>query len=150
MKLFLEPHRKVSMSLELGLYRTKNKLCCFTFCKDLPSHSHSKNNWKNKLLDNLLQPQISQALLETEQTFKQFYSSTFARCREQTARSNAFPNRFKMEHHLEVGQKVLYENHKQDLTRSQKLHQRRLGTLTIVMRITNTTYQIQADKKPRD
>ena len=50
--------------------------------------------------------------------------------------------------HLEVGQKVLYENHKQDLTRSQKLQQRRLGTFTVTKRITNNTYQIQDDKDP--
>ena len=53
-----------------------------------------------------------------------------------------------MGHHLEIGQKVLYENHKQDLTRSQKLQQRRLGPFTVTKRITNTTYQIQDDKDP--
>ena len=53
-----------------------------------------------------------------------------------------------MGHHLEVGQKVLYENHKQDLTRSQKLQKRRLGPFTVTKRITNTTYQIQDDKDP--
>ena len=74
------------------------------------------------------------------------YSSTFERCREQTARSHAYRNRFKLGHHLEIGQKVHYENHKQDLTRSQKLQQRRLGPFTVTKRITNTTYQIQDDK----
>ena len=103
---------------------------------------------KNELLDNLLQPQLSQALLERERTFKQICSSTFERCREQTARSNAYRNRFKLGHHLEIGQKILYENHKQDLTRSQKLQQRRLGPFTVTKRITNTTYQIQDDKDP--
>ena len=53
-----------------------------------------------------------------------------------------------MGHHLEVGQKVLYESHKQDLTRSQKLQQRRLGPFTVTKRITNTTYQIQDHKEP--
>ena len=53
-----------------------------------------------------------------------------------------------MGHHLEIGQKVLYENHKQDLTRSQKLQQRRLGPVTVTKRITNTSYQIQDDKDP--
>ena len=98
------------------------------------------------MLENLLQPQLSQALLERERTFKQIYSSTFERRREQTARLHAYRNRFKLGHHLEVGQKVLYENHKQDLTRSQKLQQRRLGPLTAIKRITNTTYQSQDDK----
>ena len=100
------------------------------------------------MLDNLLQPQLSQALLERKRTFKQIYSSIFERCREQTARSHAYRNRFKLGHHLEVGQEVLYENHKQDLTGGLKLEQRRLGPFTVIKRITNTTYQIQDDKEP--
>ena len=136
------------MSLKLGLYRNKHKLCCCNFCKDLLPRSHSKNSLKNELLDNLLQPQLSQALLEREQTFKQIYSSTFERCREQTARSHAYRNRINRGHHLEIGQKVLFESHKQDLTRSQKLQQRRLGPFTVINRITNTTYQNQDDKDP--
>ena len=100
------------------------------------------------MLDNLFQPHLSQALLEGERTFKQIYSSTFERCREQTARSHAYRNRFKLEHHLEMGQKVLYENHKQDFRRSQKLQQRRLGPFTVTKRITNTTYQYTDGKDP--
>ena len=99
-------------------------------------------------MDNLLQPQLIQALLERERLFKQLFLTTLERCRDQTARSHAYRNRFKLGHHLEIGQKVLYENHKQDLTRSQKLQQRRLGPFTITKRITNTTYQIQDDKDP--
>ena len=136
------------MSLKLGLYRNKHKICCSDFCKDLPPHSHSENNLKNQLLDNLLRPQLSHALLERERDFKRIYSATFERCREQTARSHAYRNRFKLGQHLEVGQKVLYENHRQDLSKSQKLQQRRLGPFTVTKRVTNTTYQIQDDKDP--
>ena len=136
------------MSLKLGLYRNKHKLCCSKFCENLPSQSHSENSLKNELLDNLLQPQLSQALLGGERTFKQINSSTFERCREQTARSHACRNRFKLGHHLEIGQKVLYENQKQNLTRSQKLQQRPLEPFTVIKRITNTTYQTQEDKDP--
>ena len=139
---------QIPMSLKLGLYRNKHKLCCSKFCENLPSHSHSENSLKNELLDHLLQPHLSQALLERERIFKQIYSSTFERFREQTARSHTYRNRFKLGHHLEVGQKVLYENHKQDFTRSQKLQQRRLGPFTVTKRITNITYQIQDDKDP--
>ena len=110
---------QIPLSLKLGLYRNKHKLCCSIFCKDLLSYSHSKNSLNNELLDNLFQPQLSQALLEKERTFIQIYSSTFERCREQTARSHAYRNRFKLGHHFEKGQKVLYENHKQDFTPSQ-------------------------------
>ena len=139
---------QIPMSLKLGLYRNKHKLCCSEFCKDLPSHSHSENNLKNQLLDNLLRPQLSHALLERERDFKRIYSATFERCREQTARSHAYRNRFKLGQHLETGQKVLYENHRQDLSKSQKLQQRRLGPFTVTKRITNTTFQIQDDKDP--
>ena len=136
------------MSLKLGLHRNQHKLCCSYFCKDLPSHSHSENSLKNDLSDNLLQRLMSQAPLKRERTFKQIFSSTLERCREQTARSHAYRNRFKLGHHLEIGQKVLYENHKQDLTRSQKFQQRRLGPFTVTKRITNTIYQIRDDKDP--
>ena len=134
--------------LELGLYCNKHKFCCSKFCKDLPSHSHSENNLKNQLLDNLLRPQLWHALLERERDFKRIYSATFERCREQTARSHAYRNRFKLGQHLDVGQKVLYENHRQDLSNSQKLQHRRLGPFTVTKRVTNTTYKIQDDKDP--
>ena len=73
------------------------------------------------MLDIILQTDFSKTLLERERNFEHIYSSTFKRCREKTARSHVYRNRFKLGHHLEVGQQVLYENHKQDLTRSQKL-----------------------------
>ena len=136
------------MSLKLGLYRSKHKLCCSNFCEDLPSHCHSENGLKNELLDNLLQPQLSQALLERERTSEQIYSSTFKRCREQTTRSHAYRNRFQLEHHLEIGQEVVYKNHKPEPTRSQKLQQRRLEPFTVTKRITKTTHQLTDDKDP--
>ena len=136
------------MSLKLGLYRNKHKLCCSDFCRDLPSHSHSENNLKNQLLDNLLRPQLSHTLLERERDFKGIYSATFEKCGEQTARSHAYRSRFKLGKHLEIEQKVLYENHRQDLSKSQKLQQRRLGPFTVTKRVTTTTYQIQNDKDP--
>ena len=68
------------MSLKHGLYCNKHKLCCFKFCKDLPPHSHNENNLKNQLLDNLLRPQLSQALLERERDIKRIYTGTFERC----------------------------------------------------------------------
>ena len=55
-------------------------------------------------------------------------------------------NRFKLGQHLDIRQKVLYENHRQDLSKSQKLQQRRLGPFTVTKRVFNTTYQIQDDK----
>ena len=114
------------MSLKLGLYRNKHKLCCSQFCKDLPSPSHSENNLKNQLLENLFRPQLSHAHLERERDFKRIYSVTFERCREQLARSHAYRNRLKLGQHLDKRQKVLFENHRQEQSRSQKFQQRRL------------------------
>ena len=139
---------QIPMSVKLGLYRNKHKLCCSEFCTDLPPHTRDENSTKNELLQKLLRPQLSQALLDRERGFKRYYSSTFERCREQTARSHASRNIFKLGHHLDVGQKVLYENHRQDLSKSQKLQQRRLGPFTVTKRLTSTTYQIQDDKDP--
>ena len=103
--VFVKP--QIPMSLKQGLYRKKNKLCCSNFRKDLPSHWHSENSWEKELLDYLLQPQLSQALLERKRTFKHNYSSTFEQCREQTARSHAYRNRFILGYHPKVRQKVL-------------------------------------------
>ena len=134
--------------MKLGLHHNKHKLCFSEFCKDLSSHSHSENNLNNQLLDNLLKPQLSHALLERERDFRRIYPATFERCREQTARSHAYRNRFKLGDHFEIGQKVLYENHRQDLSKSQKLQQRRFGPFTVTKRTTNTTNQIQDDQDP--
>ena len=96
---------EIPMSLKLGLYRNKHKHCCSEFCIDLPSHSHNENNLRNQLLDNILRPQLSQALLERERDFKRIYSAIFERCGEQTARSHAYRNLLKLAQHLEIGQK---------------------------------------------
>ena len=93
------------MSVKLGLYRKKHKLFCSDLCTDLPPHTHDENSTKNELIQNLLGQQFSQTLLDREKDFKRIYSSTFERCREQTARSHAY--RFKLGHHVDVGQKVL-------------------------------------------
>ena len=139
---------QIQMSLKLGLYLTKPKLCCSEFCKDLPSHSHKENNLKNQLLDNLLRLKLSQALLERERDFRRIYSATLESCREETARSHAYRNRFKLGKQLEIGQNFLHENHSQDLSKSQKFQQGRLGPSTVTKRVTNTTYQIQDDRDP--
>ena len=139
---------QIHMSVKLGLHRNKNKLCCSEICTDLLPHTHDKNSTKNELLQKLFRPQLSQALLDRERDFKRIYSSTFERCREQTPRSHAYRNRFKLGHHQNVSQKVLYENHRQDLSKSQKLQQRRLGPFTVTKQVTSTTYQIQDDKEP--
>ena len=49
---------------------------------------------------------------------------------------------------MDIGQRVLYENHLQDLSKNQKLQHRRLGPFTVTKRVTSTTDQIQDDKDP--
>ena len=134
------------MSLKLGLYRNKHKLCCSDFCKDLPSHSHSENNLKNQLLDKFLRSQLLQVLPDCERDFKRIYSVTSKRGGEETARSHAYRTRFKLGQHPDIGQKVLHKNHRHDLSKSHKLQQRRFGPFTVTKRVTNKTYQIQDDK----
>ena len=99
------------MSLKIGLYRNKHKLCCSDFeqiFEDLPPHSHSENSLKSQLIDNLLRPQISQSLLKRERDFKRIYSATFATCREKTTRSNPYRNQFILGQHIDIGQKVFF------------------------------------------
>ena len=139
---------QIPMSVKLGLYRNKHKLCYFEICTDLAPHTHDDNSTKNELFHKLLRPQLSQALLEREREFKRIYSSIFEQCREEKARSHAYRNRSKLGHHFDIGQKVLYENHRQDLSKNQKLQQRRLGPFTFTKRVTSTTYQIQDNKDP--
>ena len=114
----------------------------------MPPHTHDQHSTNNELLQKLLRPQLSQALLDRERDFERISSSTFERCRERTARSHAYRSRFKLGHHLDVGQKVLYQNHRQDLSKNQKLQQRRLGPFTVTKRVTSTTYQLQDNKDP--
>ena len=47
---------------------------------------------------------------------------------------------------MEISQKILYEIHWQDLSKSQKLQQRRLGPFIVTKRVTCTTFEIQDDK----
>ena len=45
------------MSVKLGLYRNKHKICGAEFCTDLPPHTHDENSTKNELLQKLFRPQ---------------------------------------------------------------------------------------------
>ena len=114
---------QIPMSVKLGLCCNKHKLCCPEFFTDLHSHTHDENSTKNELIQKVLRRQLSQDLLDRERDFKRICSSTFERCREQTTRFHPYRNRFKLGHHLDVDQNVLYENHWQDLSKSQKPRQ---------------------------
>ena len=104
------------MSLKLGLYRNKNKNCQSLFRKDLPPPCHSENKVKNELLNELLQPKLSQIMLERETAFKKVYYPH---------KKNA--ENKQLDHSLtetglnaditSIGQKVLLENQRKDLSK---------------------------------
>ena len=71
---------QIPMYVKLGLYRNKHKLFCSEFCTDFPPHTHDENSTKNEVLQKLLRPLLSQALLDRERDFKRIHSSTFERC----------------------------------------------------------------------
>ena len=77
---------------------------------------------KKQLLDNLLRPHHPKAFLERERErdFRDIYSATSKRCREQSGKSHAYMNWFKLRQHLEVVRKRLHENHPQSLSKSRK------------------------------
>ena len=60
------------MSVKLGLYRFKQKMWCSEISADLPPHSHDTNSLKNELIQPLLRPQLSQALLDPEKDLRRF------------------------------------------------------------------------------
>ena len=112
-----------------------------------------------------------------ENEFKQICSPTYQRCRLITSKAHELKSvsvlgtiqrrlawplrkddtqnreafhiyRFKLGRPISTGQKVFLENQAQDLTRSQKLKQLRVGPFTVTKQITNTTYEIREDANP--
>ena len=86
--------------------------------------------------------------LQRENEFIQILSPTYQRCRQITSKAHEHRNRYKLGRPISTGQKVFLENHAQDLTRSQKLKQLRVGPFTVTKQITNTTYEIREDANP--
>ena len=139
---------QVPMTPKLGLLQEKDKQCKSEHCDGLQSHTHSENSLPNNSLNCLLRPQLSDELLKREYEFKRIYSSTNQRCRQITSKADEHRNRFKLGRSISTGQKVFLENHAQDLTRSQKLKQLRVGPFTVTKQITNTTYETREDANP--
>ena len=119
-----------------------------TSAKTCPPLSHCKNNPKKQLFDNLLRLQLFQILLERERNFKRIYFATFEKNHERTAQSHAYQNRFNLRHYLAIGQKVLRESYQQDLSKHQKLQQRRLRPFTVSKRLMNKIHQTKDDTDP--
>ena len=136
------------MTLKLGLSRNKYKHCKSEFCDGLQSHTHSENSLPNFSFNRLLRPQLSDELLKRENEFKRIYSSTYQRSCQITSKAHDHRNRFKLGRPISTGQKFFLENHAQELTRSQKLKQLRVGPSTVTKQITNTTFEIREDANP--
>ena len=136
------------MTVKLGLLRDKDKQFKSEFCDGLQSHTHNENSLPKKSFNRLLRPQLSDELLKRENEFKRMYSSTYQQCRQITSRAQEHRNRFKLGRPISTGQKVFLENHAQDLMRSQKLKQLRVGPFTVTKQVTNTTYEIRVDANP--
>ena len=130
---------QVPMTLKLGILRDKDKQCKSEFRCGLQSPIHSENSLLNNSLGRLLRSQLSDELLKRENEYKRSYSSTYQRCCQNTSKAHEHRNRFKLGQPISTGQKVFLENHAQDLTRSQKLKQLRVGPLTVIKQIMNTT-----------
>ena len=50
---------QIPMSVKLGFYCNKQKLCCSELCSELPPHTLNENSMKNELFHNLRRPHIS-------------------------------------------------------------------------------------------
>ena len=110
---------QIPLSLKLGLLRNSHLTCSFEFCKDLPLHRHTLQTSKNTEIDKLLKPTINNSLLIRENNLNKY---TITPIKENNNRANKNRNKHKLGKPLEVGQKVLMEN-----------HQIELGTLTILL-----------------
>ena len=139
---------QIPMTLNLGLLRDKDKQCKSDFCDELQSQTHSENSLLNNSFNRLLQPQLSDELLKRENEFKGIFLSNYQRCRQITSKAHEHRNQFELGRPIGVGQKVFLENDAQDLTKSQKQKQLRVGPFTVTKQTTNTTYEIQEDVNP--
>ena len=140
---------QIPLSLKLGLLRNSNLTCNSDFCKDLPLHRHTLQKSDNKEIDKLLKPKIESSLLSRENQFKQIYNSTYKHSLAHNAKAHKHRNKHKLGKQLEIGQKVLMENHSIELGKSKKLKELRSGPYTVVKKITNVNYEIELDNDKR-
>ena len=78
---------QIPMSVKLGLYRNRHKLCCSEFCTDLPPHTHDENSTKNELLQKLLRPTLAGSVTSRAR----FYTNLFVHFRTMSRTNSAFP-----------------------------------------------------------
>ena len=104
---------------------------------------------ENKEIDKLHKPKIDSSLLTRENLFKQIYNNANKHSQAYNAKAHKYRNKPKLGKQLEVGQKVLMENHSLALGKSKKLHEIRSGPYTGVTKITNVNCEVELnnDKK---
>ena len=139
---------QIPLSLKLGLHRNREKLCSAAFCEGLQPHTHSEQFTTNEAVDRFLNTAIGKSMIERETNFKKIYCQTYAKSRETLEKSREYRNRYKLGRKLEIGQKVLLEDHSSVTGKSKKLCELRSGPYTITKVITEVNYEITLDNDP--
>ena len=83
-----------------------------------------------------------------ENQFKQIYNNSYKKSLENNNRAHKHRNKHKLGKPLEVGQKVLMENHQIELGKSKQLHELRSGPFTVEKKLTNVNYELTLDSNP--
>ena len=139
---------QIPLSLKLVLLRNSQLTCSSEFCKDLPLHRYTLQTSKNTEIDKLLKRTINNSLLMRENQFKQIYDNAYKKSLEYNNRAHKHRNKHKLGKPLEVGQKVLMENHQIELGKSKKLHELRSGPYTVEKKLINVNYELTLDSNP--
>ena len=83
-----------------------------------------------------------------ENQFKQIYNNAYKKSVENNNRAHQHRNKHKLGKPLEVGRKVLMENHQIELGTSKKLHELRSGPYSVAKKLTNVYYEGTLDSNP--
>ena len=145
MRSFWEQNHMFQWPLNSDYYEIEIKNSSPNFCDGLQSHTQSENSVPNTSINQLLWPQLSDKLLNREKEFKRTYWSTYQRCRQITSKTHEHRNRFELRRPISIGQNVFLENRTQDLTKSQKMKQLRVGPFTVTKQNRNRMYEIRDD-----
>ena len=136
---------QIPISLKLGLLRNSELTCNSEFCANLPLHRHSLQTSSNKALQPLIKPKINTSLLIRENQFKYIYNTAYKKSLENNAKIHKYRNKYKLGKPLEIGQKVLMENHSIEDGKSKILQELRSSPYTVTNKLTNVNYEIRLD-----
>ena len=122
---------QISISLKLGLLRNSELTCNSEFCASIPLHRHFLQTSSNKAIKPLVKLKINTSLLIRENQFKHIYNTAYKKSLENNAKIHKYRNKYKLGKPLEIGQKVLMENHSIEDGKSKKLRELRSGQYTV-------------------